>query len=49
MHALQMRQLAAAQATDMWALGCIAFELLSGHEIFGDQYSEEEIMSMLIG
>lgn len=44
-----MQQLAATESTDMWALGCIAFELLSGREIFGDQYSEEEIMSMLLG
>jgi serine/threonine protein kinase len=33
----------------MWALGCIAFELLAGREIFGAQYSDEEVMSMLIG
>jgi len=48
-HNLQMDTIAANEATDMWALGCIAFELLAGREIFGAQYSDEEVMSMLIG
>jgi len=45
----RMDTIAANEATDMWALGCIAFELLAGREIFGAQYSDEEVMSMLIG
>lgn len=46
---MQMDTIAANSASDMWAFGCIAYELLTGKEIFGAQYSDEEVMSMLIG
>ena len=44
-----MNTIAANSASDMWAFGCIAYELLTGKEIFSAQYSDEEVMSMLIG
>ena len=46
---MQMRTIVALEATDMWALGAIAFELLSGKELFGAEYTDEEVMSMLLG
>lgn len=44
-----MDTMAANAASDMWSLGCIAYELLTGKEIFGSKYTDEEVMSMLIG
>lgn len=46
---LQMDTMAANSASDMWAFGCIAYELLTGKEIYGAQYTDEEVMAMLIG
>ena len=45
---VQMDTMVATPASDMWALGCIAYELLTGKELFAGQ-SDEEVMSMLIG
>ena len=44
-----MDTMPANSASDMWAFGCIAYELLTGKEIFGSRYSDEDVMTMLIG
>lgn len=46
---LQEDSIRASQAADMWALGLLAFELLSGQPVFQDDVSNEDIGSMLAG
>ena len=46
---LQAGELAANEASDMWSLGVIAFEVLTGHALFGMNISDEEVIGMLLG
>ena len=46
---LQAGELAANEASDMWSLGVIAFEVLTGHPLFGMNVREEEVIGMLLG
>jgi len=36
-------------SSDMWALGLIFWEVLVGEPLFGQKYTEEEVMAMLLG
>ncbi|KAA6425624.1 MAG: serine threonine kinase [Trebouxia sp. A1-2] len=36
-------------ATDMWALGVLAYEMFAGEALFHPRYSEQELVAMLLG
>ncbi len=36
-------------ATDMWAVGACAWELLTGRPLFGDNYSDHDVVMALLG
>ncbi|EIE24646.1 hypothetical protein COCSUDRAFT_46891 [Coccomyxa subellipsoidea C-169] len=36
-------------ATDMWAVGACAWELLTGRPLFGDNFSDEDVVMALLG
>ena len=36
-------------AVDMWALGAVAWEAFTGKPLFGDQFSDADVMAMLLG
>ncbi|KAL0035895.1 hypothetical protein WJX77_006910 [Trebouxia sp. C0004] len=36
-------------ATDMWALGVLAYEMFAGEALFQPKYSEQEVVAMLLG
>lgn len=36
-------------ASDMWGLGLIAFELLTGKRVFPDDLPDEQVLAMLVG
>lgn len=36
-------------ATDMWAVGACAWELLTGRPLFGDNFSDEDVIMALLG
>ncbi len=36
-------------ATDMWAVGACAWELLTGRPLFGDNYSDNDVVMALLG
>ena len=36
-------------AADMWALGVLGFEMMSGQPLFGTQYSNNDVVAMLLG
>ncbi|KAK9823492.1 hypothetical protein WJX72_003130 [[Myrmecia] bisecta] len=36
-------------AADMWSLGLVAYEVLTGCAVFGDHYNDEAVISMLLG
>ena len=46
---MQEDSIRATQAADMWALGLLAFELLSGQPVFRDDISNEDLGAMLAG
>ena len=39
----------ARESADMWSLGLISYEVLTGKAMFGPVYSDEEVMCMLLG
>ena len=46
---MQANAVEADPATDMWALGVIAFEVMAGKRLFGENISDAEVLSMLLG
>lgn len=36
-------------AADMWSLGVLGFEMMSGQPLFGTQYSNNDVVAMLLG
>ena len=36
-------------AADMWSLGVLGFEMMSGQPLFGTQYSNNDVIAMLLG
>ena len=36
-------------AADMWSLGVLGFEMMSGQPLFGPQYSNNDVIAMLLG
>lgn len=36
-------------ATDMWAVGACAWELLTGRPLFGDNFSDDDVIMALLG
>lgn len=36
-------------ATDMWAVGVVAWELFTGRPLFGDNFADEQVAAMLLG
>ena len=36
-------------ASDMWAVGALAWELLTGRPLFGDNFSDKDVMMALLG
>ena len=36
-------------ASDMWAVGALAWELLTGRPLFGDNFSDEDVVMVLLG
>ena len=36
-------------ASDMWAVGALAWELLTGRPLCGDSFSDEDVMMALLG
>ena len=36
-------------ASDMWAVGALAWELLTGRPLFGDAFSDEDVVMALLG
>ena len=36
-------------ASDMWSLGVLGFEMMSGQPLFGTQYSNNDVIAMLLG
>ena len=39
----------AQAASDMWAVGALAWELLTGRPLFGDAFSDEDVVMALLG
>ncbi len=36
-------------AADMWALGVLGYEMMTGQPLFGTQYSNNDVIAMLLG
>lgn len=36
-------------ASDMWAVGVVAWELLTGSRLFGDNFTDEDVVMVLLG
>ena len=36
-------------ASDMWAVGALAWELLTGRPLFGEAFSDEDVVMALLG
>ncbi|KAK9817191.1 hypothetical protein WJX72_010853 [[Myrmecia] bisecta] len=36
-------------ASDVWAIGVVAWELFTGRQLFADNFSDEDVMAMLLG
>eukprot|EP00884_Botryococcus_braunii_P011943 jgi/Botrbrau1/2074/Bobra.0047s0036.2 len=36
-------------ATDMWAVGAVAWELFTGRPLFGENFADEQVAAMLLG
>ena len=39
----------ASTAADMWSLGLLAYEMMAGQPMFGTQYSNNDVIAMLLG
>ncbi|KAK9803106.1 hypothetical protein WJX73_004004 [Symbiochloris irregularis] len=39
----------AAEASDMWSLGAIAYEILAKRPLFGEEYAEDQVIGMHLG
>ncbi|GMH38877.1 hypothetical protein BSKO_06775 [Bryopsis sp. KO-2023] len=48
-HASDATEIIAKPSLDIWSLGLIFWEVLTGDPLFGPEYSEEEVMAMLMG
>ncbi|GMH39346.1 hypothetical protein BSKO_07244 [Bryopsis sp. KO-2023] len=48
-HAKGHTHIFAKLSVDMWSLGLIFWEVLTGFPLFGRQFSKDEVMSMLLG
>ncbi|KAL0024177.1 hypothetical protein WJX77_004480 [Trebouxia sp. C0004] len=41
--------MAPSPAADMWALGVLGYEMMTGQPLFGTQYSNSDVIAMLLG
>ncbi|GMH39213.1 hypothetical protein BSKO_07111 [Bryopsis sp. KO-2023] len=48
-HARGDQQMVAKRAIDVWAVGIVFWEVLTGEAMFGENYTDEEVMAMLLG
>ncbi len=36
-------------AADLWSLGVLGYEMMTGQPLFGTQYSNNDVIAMLLG